>query len=526
MKRLSLLLTVLLISLVVFISCGEAVPAPAPAPAPAPVPAPAPTPAADQPQYGGTLRAITTALPANIGYMPTMASDGQQRSSMWAERLMDVDLKGDLVPCLAESWNTSPDGLTITFNLRKGVKFHDGTDFNADAVKWNYQLVWDAKILPDNQFLQSIDMVDPSTIKFTLNKPNSIMLMALWRPWMFSPTTTQTNGKEWAVTHPVSTGAFKVTEYQRDVLIKMEKNPNYWREGRPYLDGIELRLVKDPATCSMMMQSGQADMWIQATVQESADLRDKGFKVLTGVSTFNVLAPDSLNAGSPLADIKVREAVEYALDRPAIAKALGFGFAIPMDRLAPPNTAGYDANFKPRTYDVAHAKQLLADAGYPNGFGTTLLLMATGQNLGTVIQNYLNAVGIRVKLEVADSGKYYAAQQAQGWQGLLLTVVAISPEYSVAFTHHFSKTPDVKFVSLAKTDQFLALVDKTLQAKDTTSMRAATKEMVTQGAMDAMIIPITNNPVMTPVQENVHTTYTQVMYWTGWKICDDWLAKK
>jgi peptide/nickel transport system substrate-binding protein len=492
----------------------------------APASSAAPSSTAIQPQYGGTFKVITTALPANIGYLPTMASDGQNRSSMWAERLMDVDINGDIVPCLAESWSTSPDGLSVTFNIRKGVKFQDGTDFNAEAARWNFQQALDAKALPDGQFVKSFDVVDPYTLKVTLNQPNSIMLYALWRPWMFSPTATQKNGKDWAVTHPVSTSAYKVTDYQRDVVIKMEKYADYWRSGRPYMDAIELRLVKDPATCSMIMQSGQADMWIQATQQESADLRDKGFQVLVGISRFNVIAPDSLNASSPFTNAKVRQAMEYSLDRPAIAKALGFGFSTAMDRLANPGSAGFDPNYQPRTYDVAKAKQLLSEAGYAGGIDTTMTLLPTSNNMGAVLQNYLSAVGIRAKLEVADSGKFYSAQQADGWKGLLLTVVAISPEYSVAFTHHFSKTPDVKFVSLAKSDAFYASVDKTLTAKDISSMRDATKQMIDQASSDALVVPINTEPVLNPVQKYVNTTFTRVYYWTGWKICDDWLGKK
>jgi len=541
MKRVLIMMSILILVVGILVGCGgqsatptSNTPPPAtsapPSQAPATsAPAPTPTqaaPSTPQGQYGGTLKVIANALPANIGYMPSMASDGQSRSSMWAERLMDVDLNGNLVPCLADSWKIDPDANTITFNLRKGVKFQDGTDFNAQAVQWTYQQVIDAKALPDYQYVKSITVVDDYTISFAMNAPNSIMIYAIWRPWLFSPTATQINGKDWAITHPVSTSAYKVVDYQRDVMIKMVKNESYWRPGRPYMDGIELRLVKEPATCAMMIQSGQADMWIQSTTQESADLRDKGLTVLTGISTFSVIAPDSLDLSSPFAKLQVRQAVEYALDRQAISKALGYGFTTPMDQLAPPGTAGYSANFPVRAYDPAKARQLLTDAGYPNGFETTLTLMATAQNLGTVIQNYLAPVGIKVKMDIADSGRYYAKQFTDGWQGLLLSVVAISPEYSVAFVHHFSKTPDVKFASLGKTPEFLASVDKTLFARDIPSMRDATRQMITQGSMDAMVNPLITNPILTVTQKYVNTTYTNVLYWTGWRICDDWLAKK
>jgi ABC-type transport system substrate-binding protein len=245
-----------------------------------------------------------------------------------------------------------------------------------------------------------------------------------------------------------------------------------------------------------------------------------------GTSRFNVLAPDSLTANSPFANPKVRQALEYAIDRPAIAKALGFGFSEALDRLAPKESAGYDPAYQPRTYDAAKAKQLLSEAGYAGGIDTTLMLQAVNNNLGAVVQNYLSAAGIRAKLEVADSGKFYSSQQADGWKGLMLTVVAISPEYSVAFVHHFSKTPDVKFVSLGKSPEFLAAVDKTLLAKDISGMRDATRQMINQGSTDALVIPINTEPVLNPVQKYVNTTFTKVYYWTGWKIGDDWLGKK
>jgi peptide/nickel transport system substrate-binding protein len=189
--------------------------------------------------------------------------------------------------------------------------------------------------LADFKYIKSVDVVDDYSVKFSLTDANSHIVYDIWRLWIFSPTAYQKNGKDWASAHPVSTAAFKVVDFQRDVLIKMEKFDGYWRPGRPYLDGIELRLVKDPATASVLIQSGQADMWVQGTTQEMADLRDRGFDVLTGTSTFNIIAPDSSNPNSPFAKKAVREAMEYALDRPTMAKALGFGFWTPLDQLAP-----------------------------------------------------------------------------------------------------------------------------------------------------------------------------------------------
>src|SRR4030042_1103756 len=140
--------------------------------------------------------------------------------------------------------------------------------------------------MPCGRYIKSIEVVDDYTIRFYLKQNNSHIVYDIWRPWIFSPTAFQKNGKDWAITHAVSTSAFKVVDFQRDVVIKLEKFEGYWRSGRPYLDGIELRAVKDPATCSMMIQAGQADLWLQATTLEAADLRDKGHEVRVATSTF------------------------------------------------------------------------------------------------------------------------------------------------------------------------------------------------------------------------------------------------
>jgi ABC-type transport system substrate-binding protein len=484
------------------------------------------TPTLGQPQYGGTLKAIVTSIPNNIGYLPMMNADAQSRASMYAERLMDVDIKGDLVPCLAESWKVDTDNLAVTFYLRKGIKFHDGTDFNAEAARWNFQEALNTGTMVCGRYIKSIDVVDDYTIRFNLKQKNSHIVYDIWRPWIFSPIAFQKNGKDWAITHTVSASAFKVVEFQRDVVIKMEKFEDYWRRGRPYLDGIELRAVKEPATCSVMIQAGQADLWLQATPLEAAELRDKGYDVRFGISTFNNIYPDSNNPNSPFAQKKVREAVEYALDRPAMSKALGYGFTIPMNQLAPPDTSGYNPDYKGRPYDPVKAKQLLAEAGYPNGFKTSLNLLPTVVNLGTVIQNYLGTIGIEVKLDVTDPGRYWAKQFKDGWNGLHLGVAAISPEYCVAWLHHFGRDPDIKFVNLAKSPEFLAACDKVMGARDIPNMRALTRQMVTQASEDCLAIPLYTNPALTITQKYVNSTYCKDIYWTGWRIGDDWMSKK
>jgi len=363
--------------------------------------------AADKPQYGGTMKIIAQRGPTNIGYSAAMNFADHTPGVMYAERIMDVSVKGDLLPRLAESWEYSPDGKAITFHLKKGVKFQDNTDFNAEALKWNLETCLEARAVPGAKYIASFDVIDDHTFRVNLTERHNQIIYGIWRPFIFSPTAFKKNGKDWAVTHAVSTAPFKVVEFKRDVIIKMEKFEGYWDPDKPYLDKVEFRIVKEPATCALMMKAKQADFWFQATAREAAELRDEGLTVITGPSFIHNIYPDSKNPDSPFADKRVREAMEYAIDRKAMSDALGFGFTVPINQLAPPGSAGYNTDYEGRPYNPEKAKRLMAEAGYAQGIKTTMGLRAIELDKATVIKNYLAEIGIDVKLDVCDPGRYW-----------------------------------------------------------------------------------------------------------------------
>jgi ABC-type transport system substrate-binding protein len=246
---------------------------------------------------------------------------------------------------------------------------------------------------------------------------------------------------------------------------------------------------------------------------------------LSGPNVINNIYGDSANPASPFAKKEVRTAMEYALDRPAMAKALGYGFATPINQLTPPGTAGYNPDYLGRPYNPEKAKELLKSAGYPAGLKTKMMLLPTAVNTGAVVKNYFAAVGIDVTLDIADPGRYWASIFNDGWQGLLIGVSALNPEYAVVFLDHFGPYPLVKFVSLGKTPEFLAACKQIYIAPDIPSMRKATQVMVTQASSDAMAIPMTYSLITTPMQKYVHTTFMTAIDWTGWYVWDDWMDK-
>jgi ABC-type transport system substrate-binding protein len=191
--------------------------------------------------------------------------------------------------------------------------------------------------------------------------------------------------------------------------LKYVKNPDYWVKGKPYMDGIESIYVADPTTQRLFAESGQGDILdILNLGKEAADFAKMGFTVKTDMNANGVLVPDSAHADSIWSNKQVREAVEYAIDREAIAKGLGYGYLQAPNQIPPRDSLAYDPDFPlARSYNPEKAKQLLAEAGYPNGFKTTIIAAPMfSRDLAVAVQADLAKVGIQVELDFPDIGKY------------------------------------------------------------------------------------------------------------------------
>ena len=374
------------------------------------------------PVAGGTLRLINNATPQNVGYWPKMGPVDEGGIFPGVERIMKFAPGRKLVPDLAESVVEDPDALTITVKLHQGIKFHDGTELTAEVAKWNYDLGAAGGKLQFADAIKEFEIVDNYNYVLHLNYWHNQLLQSLgWVP-MFSQDAYEKNGgEEWAMTNLVGTGPFILKEFNRDQSLVWVKNPNYWREPA-YLDGIEVTIIPDATTASALMQAGQADIWQTADAQGRAEMVDKGFAVQTGWAGFQYhLMPNTMDPASPLAKQQVREAVEYALDKAAICKAIGYGFYFPLDVVSPEGEWGSESVVVKRGYDPAKAKQLLVDAGYPNGCPIDVLALAEagGRNVGAeAIKGYLDAAGFVTNIDIADPGRFYGSVFGTGWKDL------------------------------------------------------------------------------------------------------------
>jgi peptide/nickel transport system substrate-binding protein len=384
---------------------------------------PAPTTPAEPEKpdmYGGIFKQALTVGPARpIGYPPEAAPDSYTGAAPALETLVRVKLGGVVVPVLATSWEVSKDPPTITLTLRQGVKFHDGSDFNAEVCKWNLDTRIEAKKTTD---WKSVDIIDDYTIRINLAgyKNTSLTGLASGVTQQISKKSFDENGIEWARWHPVGTGPFLFEEYERDAKLTYKRNPNYWDPEKPYLEGLEFTVIADETVRKIAFQKGDIHR-VAASGLTAQELQQAGYVMVPQAGGTFLLIPDSLNPDSPWADLRVRLAASHALNREALADALGFGFASPAYQIYPGFPESAIPNLNIHEFNQARARELLADAGYPDGFPTKIhaFTRIVPADFINAVANQLREVGIDVTTDFPEAGKYEELRYG-GWNDGLM----------------------------------------------------------------------------------------------------------
>ena len=343
------------------------------------------------------------------------------------EPLVIIDKNNNISPWLAEEIIPAADGSSLTLKLRQGISFTDGTPFDADAAKYNLDNGINSLMWPNMKKVKECVIVDKYTIRldFVDGKWDWTAVKALagfWSVMMFSPTALKEHDAEWKMTHVVGTGPFILTEYVRDQRLSYDRNENYWR-GKPYLEGIDYHIIPQPEVALLAYKNGELhQLGVQA--KDAAGLLKDGFTITeTTDMVFNMcILPSSGNPSSPLADIRIRRAVEYAIDKEELVDALTYGYGKATNQLfclppyMNPATVGYP-------HDVNKAKALLAEAGYPNGIEITFYQVdVMPDDLGLALQGQLAEAGITMKLEKVGYMKFVAMiQGGEGWEGYVFS---------------------------------------------------------------------------------------------------------
>ncbi|MGM7683162.1 ABC transporter substrate-binding protein [Cytobacillus sp. Hm23] len=362
---------------------------------------------------------------------PAIVTDGE--SMKVAKNIYDTlveygDQDTTINPSLAEDWDISDDGLVYTFKLQQGVKFHDGTDFNADAVVYNFERwangskgefyyygsMFGGFKGEEGHVISEVVAEDEYTVKFTLAVPQSPFLknLAMTPFSIASPSAIEEFGDNFTE-NPVGTGPFVFKEWKRDERIVLEKNTDYWLANYPLLDKVTFMAIPDNAARFNALQSGEIDL------MDGINPSDVDLAASNG--DLQVFERPSMNVGylgltstrGPLQEKLVRQALNHAVDKEALITAFYAGQAEPAKNPMPPSISGYNDDIVDYPYDLDKAKELLAEAGYPDGFEMELWAMPVprpympeGQKVAEVLQAEFAKIGVTANIVTFDWGTY------------------------------------------------------------------------------------------------------------------------
>ncbi|MGM7668337.1 ABC transporter substrate-binding protein [Microbacterium sp. A93] len=313
------------------------------------------------------------------------------------DNLIGLDAELNLIPALAEEW-TSPDaGTTWDITLREDATFNDGTTFGAEDVKatLDYYAGEGSNTRADLAEVASVEVVDDLHARIVLSSPNvGLPEVLAGRAGIILSSETVQSG-DFAV--PVGTGKFLVKKDVEGVEVDLVPNPDYWNPEAVKVAGVKLRWIEDPIAMANAMRSNEIDMAIiepsQADAVQSAGIPmyDALGSQLVAISLNPDLAPE-------LSDPRVREALSLAIDRKGIVEGINFGRGLVADQLVAPNRFGFDKDLDPISFDIDAAKDLLAEAGYPDGFTYTMAAQANNKQLAEAVQASWAEIGVDVEL--------------------------------------------------------------------------------------------------------------------------------
>jgi ABC-type transport system substrate-binding protein len=452
---------------------------------------------AEEPKYGGILKIIAARSPRAIGWPSSSAGPEVIDFYPCFQPLTKMDENGEPVPFLAKSWEYGPDLKSLTLTVRKGIKFHDGSDLNADVVKMNIDERKSGMLGPDLKTIVSVDVIDEYTVRLNLSGFISSLLEALagFNSFMVSPNVIEKaktkKGKKWARKNPVGTGPFKFVKFERDVILKWEKFDGYWEKGKPYLDGIETHYIKDKITSVTSLRAGEAHIMWETPAKQAKELEAEGYLLSLSRGGLRSLAGDSKNPESIFANKKVREAVEYAINKRAITEGLFYGFWDPVNQCSPNEANGYNPDLIGRPYNPEKAKQLLKEAGYPNGFKTKIIasINDTTKNAMVAVQRDLQKVGIDTEIDLQDSGKYFYSLIKGHKNGLLFFGTSVPLNLTKQLNGLF-KDGSVRIPVLYRPVELQEVLTRAETEPDFKTQRTLVKKAIRILADEAVVIPL------------------------------------
>jgi peptide/nickel transport system substrate-binding protein len=438
--------------------------------------APAAAQSAPAPLPGGAVRVGTPADPDGLDPHRSPADSTFIIVMNIFDSLVATNPSGQLLPGLAAKWTISPNGLAYTFMLRSGVTFHNGKPLTAADVKYSLARMAEKGKSPhaaDYAIIEGVETPDPATVRITLKRPSARFLSDLAYGW--AAIVPEGAGDELRQ-KPLGTGPFRFVEWVPDSHIRLARNPRYFVAGRPYLDDLVFRVMPDETARLTALKAGELDLADRIPPQSVAELR--AVPTLK-VETFprNTLSEIAVNQEQkPFNDLRVRRALFHGVDRKAVLDGAVFGFGRLIGSFMPPIIKEYYVDLNGRySYDPAKAKALLAEAGFPNGFDTTLYLPQPYSDFvksGEIAAAQLKKVGVNAKLVTLEWGAWLDKIYKKHDYGLT-TIGHVGRLDPITLLERFKSGYNANYFGYANKEY-----DRLVEEADVTHDRAKRREMV------------------------------------------------
>jgi peptide/nickel transport system substrate-binding protein len=409
----------------------------------------------------------------------------------------DNDEDATLIPSLAEEWKVSDDGTEITFFLRKDVKFHNGDTLTAEDVAWTINRAIESPFTTQmTSSMEKAEIIDDNTVKVILKYPYGAALKCFVTPALQiqSKKAYEDNPEEYGM-NPVATGPYKVKEWVRGDKIVLEAFPDYWRGEAP-IKNLIFKTIPDRSTQVIALEKGELDVLdnnpSQDARQSFIDNPDLIFDECESNAFLNLM----LNNGEGyFKDKKVREAVSYAINREDIINGAKDGVGIPLEVVLLQSLSEFPQDLKANSYNPEKAKQLLAEAGYPNGFTVKMKTIDSPTYIKPteVIQQQLRDVGINIEIEVMERGKYMSDIIANSdfditfWAIISKVMDADYCQYSLFHSDNMNGNGNYINVNIPELDELLDRGRTSLDPEERKEIYARTCEIINE---ESLIIPL------------------------------------
>ncbi|MBI2908793.1 MAG: hypothetical protein HYX92_14215 [Chloroflexi bacterium] len=529
-------------------SCAPAAPPPQTPEAPVPIPTtvgtpgPAATPKAtdEEPKYGGTLTVYTPRLdPKDLDLISDHTMPGLTKIRAAYSGLLQYDPlnHGKIIPDLAERWEATPDGKSYTFFLRKGVKWHDGQPFSSADVKYTLQRTVDPndpekiRLMTKREAMSGITSVetpDADTVRVNLQLPRgSFIPWTAWGPMVMGPKHIPIGG---LANTAVGTGAFKFKAYLRSSTLDLVKNPDYFIKGRPYLDGLTFYIIKDITTTMAAFRTRRILLARDFLPSKAREVKETMPQAELQVADGLAFGFFGINASKPpFTDQRVRRAASMAIDREAGIQVVAEGYAsigtfMPPGEWARPTEEivklpGYR---KPKDVDIAEAKKLMAEAGFANGFKTSLLTasLAEYERPAVFLKDQLSRLGIDAALDMKEYSTYNNERTVGNFS---LTAAGPGAAYIPDPAGHRKYYGRENFVGM-KDNKIFDLIDQQDATTDRAQRQKLLRELDDRLLEQAAIVPLYWTKMVTAV-------WPEVKSFKEWSVMNNhaytnvWLAK-